>query len=158
MGMFANQPAPSQGGGANWQRIAGIVGDALSGAAGQPGQYAQSQYRGRQQQDELSRQLALEQYKRQNPEQPDVIRAMIAAGIDPRSARGQSIIQNDFNHPIVLGNAEQGQTVMSPGGAPTAGAGIDPAAIARLKANPGEAAMFDEHFGPGSAASVLGAQ
>jgi hypothetical protein len=41
--------------------------------------------------------------------------------------------------------------------APPEAAGIPPAAIEELRANPGTAAMFDEHFGvPGLAAKILG--
>jgi hypothetical protein len=48
------------------------------------------------------------------------------------------------------------QMMRAPGGASASVPAIDPEAVARLKANPGEAAMFDQHFGAGSAARVLG--
>ena len=41
-------------------------------------------------------------------------------------------------------------------GAPVAAGGIPPEAIADLRQNPGTAAQFDEVFGPGAAARVLG--
>lgn len=57
---------------------------------------------------EGQRQIQLAQYKAQNPEQPDVIRALAAAGIDPKSPQGQAIIANNYSHPIIMGSPEQG--------------------------------------------------
>ncbi|HTO41185.1 MAG TPA: hypothetical protein VL026_09440 [Rhizomicrobium sp.] len=89
---------------------------------------------------------------------PDVIRSMIAAGIDPKSPQGQAIITNNYSHPIVLGSAESGQQVINPAMMGGQQGGIDPAAIDMLKKNPALAPQFDEHFGPGSASRVLGGQ
>jgi hypothetical protein len=71
--------------GPDWHRIAGIVGDALSGAAGQPGMYARSLAEGHQQQAELQRQMALGSVDQwQNPDPTSMQRNYeYLKGIDP---------------------------------------------------------------------------
>jgi hypothetical protein len=54
--------------GGNSRRIAGIIGDALGGLAGQPPLYAQQQYAQRHDSEMLQRQMALAQWKMQNPD------------------------------------------------------------------------------------------
>jgi hypothetical protein len=146
--------------GPDWHRIAGIVGDALSGAAGQPGMYARTLAEGHQQQAELQRQMALAQYKQANPDPTGTMQNVAAAGLKPGSPEYQAMMSKVLLQPhyMMLGNPETGQQVIDANNPPAQGGDIDPAAIARLKANPGEAAMFDEHFGPGASAHVLGGQ
>lgn len=52
--------------------------------------------------------------------------------------------------------AEKGRALGIDGGQSGSAGGIPQGAIDRLKANPGERAQFDEIFGPGAAAKVLG--
>lgn len=146
--------------GPDWHRIAGILGDAMSGAAGQPGMYARSLGEDRQQQSELQRQMAIAQYKQQNPDPTGTMQNVASTGVRPGTPEYQAMMRKVLLQPhyMVLGNPEIGQQVIDANNPPAAGGDIDPAAIARLKANPGEAQMFDEHFGPGSAARYLGGQ
>lgn len=92
--------------------------------------------------------------------EPASIKALRAAGIDPASPYGQSLIAGNLNRPIIVGSPETSQMVLGGGfGAPGATAGPpkpNDAAIARLRANPSEAAMFDQQFGPGASAAILG--
>jgi hypothetical protein len=116
------------------------------------------------QMSQLQRELMLAQYKADNPQDTATIRTLQAAGIDPASPQGRRIIQESLVAPhfMTLGNPETGQTVIDAnamGGGGTAGAPAapHPDAVARLRANPNEAPQFDQIFGPGSAARVLGA-
>lgn len=90
--------------------------------------------------------------------EPAIVKTLRAAGIDPAGEYGRRLIAQNLAAPhyVTLGNAESGQTVIDPsqmGGAPS---GPPPEAAAQLKANPASAAQFDEIFGPGASARVLG--
>ncbi|TWD77479.1 hypothetical protein FB547_10913 [Variovorax beijingensis] len=70
--------------------------------------------------------------------------------VDP--ATGQAVREAS----TVLDN-QTGQLIQ-PSGAPTAVRTVPPEAIARLKANPNQAALFDQKYGAGASARVLGQQ
>jgi hypothetical protein len=141
--------------------ILGSIGDGLLMASGNKPQYWPMQAEGNQQALMLQRQLALEQYKAAHPDPTGTMQNVEAAGLTPGTPEYQAFMQKILQQPhyMVLGNTDTGQTVIDANNPPpSGGSDIDPAAIARLKANPGEAALFDEHFGPGAAARVLGGQ
>jgi hypothetical protein len=140
------------------RRIAGIIGDTLAGAAGRPGPYAQQMHEAQQQQMLFQRQVALAQWKQQHPDPTGTMQNAQATGALPGTPDYQDLIRKTMMAPhyITLGNAENGQTVID---ANNMGSGnVPPDAVARLKANPHEAAQFDEIFGPGAAARAMGGQ
>jgi hypothetical protein len=146
--------------GPDWHRIAGIVGDALSGAAGQPGMYARSLAEGHQQQAELQRQMALAQYKQANPDPTGTMQNVAAAGLKPGSPEYQAMMSKVLLQPhyMMLGNPETGQQVIDANNPPPQDAGPPPDAVAHLKSDPSLAPQFDEVFGPGAAARAIGGQ
>lgn len=155
MGMFgAKAFAP----GGTGRAVAGYIGDALLNLGGQKPVYAPQMQEQAQQRAMLERQMMLARYKAQNPDPTGTMQNAQAAGHLPGTPGYQKLIEQSMMAPhyITLGNPESGQTVIDANNPPPAGGDIDPAAVARLKANPAEAQMFDEHFGPGSAARVLG--
>jgi hypothetical protein len=155
MGMFGNAFKPGGAG----RDIAGYIGDALLTLGGGRPMYAPAKAEIRGQQNMLDRQLAFAQWKQAHPD-PTGTMQNVDAALNSSDPRVRELMTKVLQQPhyMVLGSPENGQTVIDANNPPPAGGDIDPAAIARLKANPGEAALFDEHFGPGSAARVLGGQ
>jgi hypothetical protein len=137
----------------------GLIGDVLTGNPVTANRL-QAQQAESIKQLQLQQQLAIAQQKlAAGANDPDVIRSFRAAGIDPASPEGRAGILNNYSHPIVLGNPENGQ--MPIGGAfgvPGQPAGPPAEAVARLRQNPHEAAQFDEIFGSGASARALGQQ
>jgi hypothetical protein len=156
MSMFGNSFKPGGAG----RDIAGYIGDALMSIGGGRPIYAPAKAEMRNQQSLLDRQMALAQYKQANPDPTGTMQNVAAAGMKPGSPEYQAMMSKVLLQPhyMMMGSPETGQTVIDANNPPPQGGDIDPAAIARLKANPGEAAMFDEHFGPGASARVLGGQ
>lgn len=141
--------------------ILGSIGDGLLTASGGKPLYWPMQAEGRQQALMLQRQLALEQYKAAHPDPTGTMQNVTAAGFQPGTPEYQQFMQKILQQPryMVLGSPETGQTVIDANNPPPTGGDAPPAeAVARLKANPAEAAQFDEIFGPGASARVLGAQ
>lgn len=103
---------------------------------------------------DFQQKLAVEQFKRANPEQSSVIKTLEAAGIDPRSPEGRAIIKDNLSRPFVVGGAEQGYNVV--GGSYGAPGGPPAEAIAMLQQNPAMASFFDQKYGPGASKQYLG--
>lgn len=102
-------------------------------------------------------------------DEPSVIRTLRSIGIDPQSAEGRDIVTRSLAAPRYLPNGDGTFTVVGggPSASPTAsptGPGLavpqasgPPAeAIHALRSGQGTAAQFDEIFGPGAAARVMG--
>jgi hypothetical protein len=156
MSMFGNAFKPGGAG----RDIAGYIGDALANIGGARPVYGPAKMQERQQELELQRAMQLAQYKQQNPDPTATMQNIAATGVRPGTPEYQARLLKAVMQPhyMVLGTPESGQEVIDANNPPAAGGDIDPAAVARLKSNPHEAALFDEHFGPGSAARVLGGQ
>jgi hypothetical protein len=101
--------------GPDWHRIAGIIGDGLSGLAGQPGMYARTLGENRQQQAELQRQLAVAQYQRQNPEPTSMQRNYeYLKGIDPTKA--ETYLNAQANPQTLMTDPTTGALMFAPKG------------------------------------------
>jgi hypothetical protein len=103
--------------GPDWHRIAGIIGDGLSGLAGQPGMYARSLGEGRQQQAELQRQMALAQYKQQNPDPTSMQRNYeYLKGMRPDLA--EQYLRAEANPQTLMTDPATGAVTFQPKGGP----------------------------------------
>ncbi len=104
-------------------------------------------------------------------DEPSVIRTLRAIGVDPQSAQGQDIVTRSLAAPRYLPNGDGSFTVaggggMPPGPSPAApavpgqrapqAAGPPAEAVQALRSGQGTPAQFDEIFGTGAAARVMG--
>jgi hypothetical protein len=105
-------------------------------------------------------------------DEPSVIRTLRAIGVDPQSAQGQDIVTRSLAAPRYLPNGDGTFTVVGGGsmpGDPPATAPAPPVAAQRgpqaappmeavqaLRSGQGTPAQFDEIFGQGAAARVMG--
>lgn len=161
--------------GINWL---GVLADALSGAAGQPGMYAHEMMRRRDDQtafergeqtwqshhkQDLADQMRLLDYKRLHPDD-ELTNYMVAAGIDPASDAGKSLYRaktEAMTAPPMMSAAgvdEQGNPVMRffPRAQPVTSNAPPSQAVAYLKAHPEMKQQFEEKYGVGSASSYMG--
>ena len=155
MGMFGNA---FRSGGAG-RDVMGYIGDALLTLGGGRPMYAPAKAEMRGQQNMLDRQLAYAQWKQAHPDPTGTMQN--ASAVYPvGSPQWRALIEKTMQAPhyITLGSPETGQTVIDANNPPPQGGDIPPDAAARLKANPAEAAQFDEIFGAGASARVLGGQ
>jgi hypothetical protein len=111
--------------GPDWHRIAGIIGDGLSGLAGQPGMYARSMNEAHQQQSMLDRQMALAQWKMQNPDPTSMQRNYeYLKGIDPTKA--ETYLNAQANPQTLMTDPTTGALMFAPkGGMPNTSPGGD---------------------------------
>lgn len=112
----------------------------------------------RQQQYEFQRQVALAQWKRDNPDPSEFDRAISGGGIDPKSTQGQTIYRQraeSMANPPIIQNVPGVGIVTMPRPTSTP-AGPPPGAIEYLRQHPDTANFFDQKYGTGSAASILG--
>lgn len=101
-------------------------------------------------------------------DEPSVIRTLRAIGIDPQSAQGQDIVTRSLAAPRYLPNGDGTFTVIGGGAGPAPSAspshsritpqssGPPAEAVHALRSGHGTAAQFDEIFGQGAAARVMG--
>ncbi len=164
----------------NWM---GILADALSGAAGQPGQYAASMREQRREQSALERGeqqyqrrrlddqtdwMARQQYENANRRPTGFGAELAEAGYVPGTPeynqRMQTRIANQLD-PIVNMNTPSGYYMGPRSGMTSSGTSSNnakptppPQAIEELRRNPGAASQFDEIFGQGASYRALGGQ
>jgi len=149
--------------------VMGIIADALSGAAGQPGAYAaslrnQNEYAQQvariqqQQAAEYARQQQLYDYKLAHPDTPDItqrVQALNALKPGLGDTYAQNYAANGGGLGPLITNPVTGQQYSTK---PMAPQSPPDEAVARLRANPAEASQFDEIFGPGASAKYIGGQ
>jgi hypothetical protein len=92
------------------------------------------------------------------PPMSDISADAIRMGYAPGTPQFNDFVTKYRMQPkfMVLGNPETGQTVIDPSAQPQQPSGPPPEAVNQLKLNPAFAPQFDEIFGQGAAASVLG--
>jgi hypothetical protein len=108
-------------------------------------------------QQDLQDQMGLIDYRQQHAGPDDFtqrVQALNALKPGLGDTYAQNYAQNGGGMGPVLVNPMTGQTMVPAAKAPAAAPPAE--AIARLKSNPAEAAQFDEVFGPGASAKVLG--
>lgn len=158
-------PVEVPGQGTDWRKVLGLVSDGILAFNGKEAIYGPAMAKTRQQEQQNEQAIRLARIKAESPaEDPSIIRALRAAGIDPTSPEGRKIITDNLSTPryMTLGTPETGQVVINPNAMPGGGGGYAPMqgppaeAVSMLKASPNLAAQFDETFGPGAAARVLG--
>jgi hypothetical protein len=176
-GQFVNVPqAPQSGGMFGGGRVSIDLSRALAGylaGIGNPAGVQTLQGLNSLRQQQMQHQLDLQDYNRKRADDnadfithedykaahdvPDISQRIAALNsIKPGlgDTYAQNYAANGGGLGPVLTNPLTGQTMMPANKAPAQEAPAE--AIARLKSNPAEAAQFDEVFGPGASAKVLG--
>jgi len=106
------------------QNVVGIIGDALAGINGQPGRFAATLGKERDEQVMLARQLELARYKAQNPDPTAIQQNAVAGGLKPGSPEYRKwVLENGGRPPqyFMMGGAGGPQQIVGVGGPPAAG-------------------------------------
>jgi hypothetical protein len=103
--------------------IAGYLGDALLNLSGNKPIYGPMVTEQRQQDSMLQRQMALAQWKMQNPEPTGTMQNVAATGVQPGTPEYQQRMLKAVMQPhyVMFGNAEQGQTLIDANNPPQGG-------------------------------------
>jgi len=106
MGMFGNAFKPGGAG----RDIAGYIGDALANIGGVKPVYGPSKMQERQQELEYQRQIALAQYKQQNPDPTGTMQNVVAAGFKPGTPEYYQFMQKAILAPRIMAVPGEGGT------------------------------------------------
>jgi hypothetical protein len=142
------------------RNVLGSIGDGLLVASGNKPMFWPQQMQANQEALIGQREQQLAQWKQQHPE-PTPMQRNYEYLMTRNPALAQSYLAAEANPQTLMTDPATGAVRFMPkGGLPgmnmSPATSIHPDAIARLKAHPEEAPLFDQQFGPGSAASVLG--